>query len=1058
MPSNGLVFSFCLCALLVMAGGLGRAQTETTASLSGLVCDPTGAPVGGVLVELRHGTSGAAMRAHANRSGDFTLEGLRVDDGYSLTVSAEGFAPRTVGPLALGPGERRMLDIVLKRAGAGGDRDSIVQMERMTVTASREPVRAGTGTILGERDIEEQPSIEGSINEYARNDPRLVLLPAEEGTYTEISAAGQNSFFNALQIDGVRLDDAFGTNYNNLPSEGNPFSMETVEAVSIEVAPYEASRGGFTGAAINAVTKSGGNRFSGSAWYSWRNEKYRAKHPLTGTRDPFDSRTYGLTLGGPVIPGRLFFFVSYEHSQRTEPAPTPGFTPSAAALDAIKTAAATYGHDPGDLVNPGKQRTEDDKYLAKLDWRITARHRLTARYSQTRGGHPMFADYSSSGAVSLSGHWYETAQHLDAWSAQLFSRWTNTLSTNLKIAHQHYSSDRNPATRFPQVRINKILAHDADPADPNAPTGSVYIGADATSQLNTLDTRVAQAAGSLTWTPGAHRLSAGFDLQRNDFANTYLDYAWGAYTFPNIDAFINETPSSFTYKYPQPGRTPGVDWGYGVDAFYMQDMWRAARHLYITLGLRLDYPVMTDRPDYNETVENTFGLRNDRTPDGAYTLSPRFGLTWQGGPARRLQVRAGAGVFQGRAPGVWMSGAYSNTGFSTLTHTTTSKTIGFSPDPDNQPKGAPSAARMSVDLMDEKFHLPEITRANLALDYKLPWLDLVASAEILQTWTNKGMAYRNINLRRTTTGPDGRAIYGDRNTTADPAKSTFLSSIANSRYTHDAFADVYLLTNTSGGDARQVTLRLRHPLRGWWGASLSYTNSIARDVNPATSKTGATNFATRMSLDPNDDEPGTANTQIRHHLAARATLRFTLIRKFQSTLTIYYQGRSGRPYSFIFSNDANGDGADRNNDLFYVPAGPDDPAIHWPDPAQRDAFFAYLETNPALRRFAGQVVPRNSERSKFQHRVDLQCAQQIPIWSTLRAELFCNIINLANLLNPAWGRFYQYNFPFSLAVANGKYNPATGQYHYTFASPPKPQSLQTSASRWQIQTGVKIKF
>jgi hypothetical protein len=1055
MRKSGLCAGIIIWALAALGPGL--AQTETTASLSGVVSDAAGAPVGGALVVLRHGPSGLVARARANRSGDFTLDGLRVGGGHTLSVSADGFEPRVIGPLAFGPGERQTLDLVLERAADAGTGDTVVRMERMVVTARRDDlaVTAGAGTVLGRRDIEERPLIDGSINDYASADPRLVLLPAEDDTYTELSAAGQNSFFNALQIDGVRLDDAFGINFNNLPSEGNPFSMETVEAVSIDISPYEANRGGFTGASINAVTKSGGNRFSGSAYYYYRNEKFRAKHPLTGTRDPFDSRTYGLTLGGPIISNRLFFFISYEHSQRTTPAPTPGFTPSAAALEAIKNAAATYGHDPGDLLNPGKQRMEDNKYLAKLDWHITARHRLSARYSQTRGGHPMFADYSSSGAVSLSGHWYETEQHLDAWSAQLFSQWTNAFSTDLKIAHQRHTSDRNPATRFPQVRINKILADGADPADPKAATGAVYIGADATSQLSTLVTDVSQASGNAAWTLGRHRLSAGFDLQRNDFVNHYLDNVWGAYTFANMDDFIKGNPvSSFTHKYPREGRSTGVDWGYGVDAFYIQDVWRAARRLYITLGLRLDYPSMKNRPDYNAAVEDAFGMGNDHTLDGAYTLSPRFSFTWDAGPSRRLQLRGGAGVFQGRAPGVWMSGAYSNTGFSTLTYSTTSKTLVFSPDPDNQPKGSPSAGRMSVDMMDADFHLPEITRANLAVEYKLPWLGLAATAEILQTWTNRGMAYKNINLRRTTTGPDGRAIYGDRLT--DESKTTFLNSVANSRYTHDAFADVYLLKNTTGGDARQLTVRLRRPVT-WWGFSLSYTNSIARDVSPATSKTASTNFAARASLDPNDDEPGIANTQIRDRVTASATLRLSPIKKFQSTLTLYYQGHSGRPYSYTFSNDANGDG-ETGNDLFYVPAGPDDPAVHWPDPAQRDAFFAYLATNPALRRFAGRVAPRNSERSKFQHRVDLQFAQQIPVWGSLRAEFFCNIINLANLLNPDWGRFYQYNFPFGLAIANGKYNPVTNQYHYAFTGTPKSQSLQTSASRWQIQTGVKLRF
>jgi hypothetical protein len=1024
-----VAFALCVCPR-------AHSQNETSSAFVGEVLDVAGEPLAGASISLAHGPTGASQHARTNRAGGFAFSGLPPGGPYTLHVSRNRYEPLAIAGLYLDLGENRAPPLSLRLAASSDD--SVQSLEKMIVTADRAPALAGAGTTLSRDELDDQPSIDRSLNEYARNDPNVTLIDSERG---ELTAAGQNTRFNSTQIDGVRLDDMFGLTANGLPSQGNPFSMETVEAVSIDVAPYDASRSGFTGASVNAVTRSGSNQFHGSLYYSYRNQNFRAAHPVTGDRDPFTDQTAGITLGGPLLPGHLYFFAGYERSQRAEPAPAAGFLPDAAALDQLIAVARNYGYEPGALVNPGAQRKQDQKYLARLDWQISPAHRLSARYSRTRGHQPTFVDYSTTDRVSLSGHWYESRQNLDAWSAQLFSRWSDGFQSEVKVARHDYASARTPNTRFPQVRINGVPS--ADGTD----TGSVFLGTDESSQINDLAVHNIQVSALGTWLAGHHRITLGVEAERSDFENTFLQNAYGAYSFASINAFATGKPSAFTHQYLLPGRTPGIAWGYTVNTLFLQDRWQPLRGLGITAGLRLDRFSTNQKPEYNALFEQTFQRRNDRTIDGATMLAPRVGFSWKLDRAGRSILRGGAGIFSGRAPGVWLSNPFSNDGASSLTNTSVSG--GFSPDPDIQSKGNPATRRQRVDLLDDDFKMPAVTRANLALDHRLAWQGFVASLEVLHTWALEGLTYRNLNLRRTGTGPDGRAIYGNR------TASFALSS--NSQFENPAYSDVYLLTNTSRGDATQFTARLRRPLRGHWALAFAYTLGRAHDVSPVTSSTAATNFSTRASLDPNDQESGIASTEVRDRVLASGTLRFSVIHGFDTKITLAYEGRSGRPYSFIFGSDVNGDSADYSNDLLYVPGGRDDPRVRWSTPSQADDFFAYVESHPRLARFAGQVVPRNSERSPFVHQFDLKFSQQIRLWRNLRAEVFADLINFGNLLNHRWGRIEQVSFPYGLIVAYASYDPAANQYVYRYTGARQP-TLQPGPSRWQIQGGLRLKF
>lgn len=1041
------VWSFRLaaaCLAFVSFETVGRAQNDTTAALAGNVTDAAShEAVAGARITLRQAETGDTFTARTNASGQFFFVGLRVGSAYALRVTAADFEAEEIPALSLALGEERQLDIALSTIASRTH-----HLERMTITAARERLAPGTSSTLSESDIEQRPTLDRSINDYATADPRITLLDDETG---EISAAGQNVRFNSLQIDGIRLDDQFGLSASGLPSQGNPFSMETIAAVSVELAPYDVSRGGFTGASINAVTKSGSNRLSGSAYYSYRNEKFRAPDPRTGTRTPFTDKTYGFTLGGPLIRNRLFFFASWERSVHTDPAREPGFIPDAAAIERILLITKEkFNYDAGSLAEAGEKSRTSDRSMLKLDWRINAQHRLSARYTRSHGTQPNFANYSSSGETSLNTHWYESAQDLDAWSAQLFSKWLDAFQTEIVFAQQNYTNIRTPNSRWPQVRIGKVPASDS-----STETGVVWFGADSDSMLNELTTKNLQAKISAKWLLGKHRIEFGGETLHSDFDNRRLQYAWGAYSFASIDDYEIGKMSGYTLEYMLDGGTPGVKWGYSVNTVFLQDTWRPFRTLTLTAGARFDYPTMDEKPRENPLVEQTFGVRNDATIDGAYTLAPRVSVAWKPVATRILQLRGGAGIFQGRIPGVWMSNAFVNDGLKAVR--TTTKPDQFVADIYNQPQGPPTSTRMRVDLMDDALHLPTVARANLALDFELPWQNFVASLEWLYSRAQKSLVYRDLNLKRVATGPDGRPIYGEWKWNA---KNTMFEHNANSQYANEKFDDVFLLTNADkradNSVSSYLTLSLKRPLRNHWGASIAYTRGHATEVSPFTASTANANFSTRMSIDPNSDETGTSNTEVRDRIVTTLSTKFALIRNFNTTIQLLYDAHSGRPYSFTFRNDGNGDG--HLNDLFYVPTSRNDPKVYWRTPVEADAFFAYLANNNALRRFAGQIVPRNTERSKFQHRFDLHLSQEIPFWKTLRSEIFCDLLNFTNLLNRRWGQIYQYASPYNLPVAYGYYDAASGQYFYSYQAEPKQQALQAATSRWRIQAGVKIKF
>ena len=411
----------------------------------------------------------------------------------------------------------------------------------------------------------------------------------------------------------MQANDPFGLNGNGFSSLRSPVPLDAIEALTIKLSPFDVRRAGFTGALINAVTKSGTDHFHGSLYYHYANQDLRAENPVTGVRAPFQHRTAGATLGGPVIRDKLFFFLAYEEYRSTQLAPTPTFVPDPVELAAIAAKARSYGYDPGSLTSAANVSVQKT-FLAKLDWNISAAQRVCPlAYRRNDGSSPQFTDFStSSNKVSFSNHWFQQPRITDNYTLQFFSNWTPAFHTEATLGYTKYDgtpSNNGPA--FPEVDVGGV-----DNATHTA-KGDVYLGTERFRQVNALNTKTTN--GSLTgeYLLGNHTLLIGGDAEKTDVDDEYAPYAYGSYDYrPPGQA---GTPVS-TYQLATPAHGSGwqdafADSSTMLYGVFIQDTWRPDYRLTLVSGLRLDYPYIGSNPLFT-AFYNTFGFRNDTTNSG----------------------------------------------------------------------------------------------------------------------------------------------------------------------------------------------------------------------------------------------------------------------------------------------------------------------------------------------------------------------------------------------------------------------------------------------------------
>ena len=1133
-PWSGFARSALGAAVAIVVAAPALAQ-NTTSAIGGQVVDVSGAPVAGAAVSIAHTESGSVSNVTTGADGRYAARGLRVGGPYTITISKGGQVDKREG-IFLTLAESTGQDITLGTATVVVTGQAASQIFNSSAM--------GAGTSISGAQLNSLASIQRSLQDYARTDPRLAQTDKERG---EISAAGQNTRYNSITIDGVAINDTFGLESNNLPTAKQPISIDAIQSVQVNISNYDVTQKGYTGANINAVTKSGTNDVRGSVYYVYRDDSMVGKRFNKSSGNeidtlPFKEDTLGFTLGGPIIKDKLFFFVNYEDLKSNRAQPEFGPVGSQLTNVAITPAAITklqeiarrkYGFDAGQVSGNTTLNVKDA--LLKLDWNINDQHRANLRFArteqdETNGG--SFGGYSATG-LQLTSAWYTQKKKIDTLVGQWFADWSDTFSTELKISTRDYNSVPINIAKLPAMALRFNGSDASFPAGVNTGSRFLNFGTERSRHFNVLDTQTTDLYLGGTLALKDHELKFGGDLTRNKVYNAFFQDTNGNYTFTCqngtysigavncttgtaaqietavLELFEAGRASSFQVQVPTTagGLDAGIaKWTLTSAGLFLQDTWKVNKQLTLTGGLRYDRLSTDDQPLANVTAaaptvagsftstgvtaRNTggFGLDNTQTADGEALLQPRLGFNYKFDreDKRQMQLRGGVGLFQGAAANVWLSNPYSNTGMTTkiigcgITGFSACSGSLLSVDPNNQPQFTGSSPAANVDYIAKGLGQPSVWKFNLAFDSELPWYGLVAGAEWLHTRTNTGIFYQHLNLGGATASSpvDGRQqfwmpqTYNPTCWTSSGASISTTGACAGSRsraLSNQSFNNVLLATETNKGGGNAVTLALTAPNRSGFGWQVAYTYTEAKEVSPLTSSVANSNFNSRSIFNPNEDVESNSAYLVRDRISANATWSRAFYGSYKTTFGMFYEARKGKPYSWTYGNDMNGDGVS-GNDLMYIPKGSQSGEVVFAgdtatNRSNEDRFWAVVDANPVLGSARGKVVSRNSAFSPWVNNFDLRISQEVPgFTSKQKGRLSLDILNFGNLLNKKWGRINEMGF--SSAGGNRRTfvnyggTDSAGRYVYYVNNVVDDTTLRQvkGESQWGLQITARYEF
>ncbi len=593
-----LVAAIALASTLPMGNAFAQ---ETSSSINGTIVDSEGNVLSGATVIVIHEPTGQRKTLTTNESGRYSARGLRVGGPYSIEVTHDGYSEAEEDDVFIKLGEDRAINAVLVQDAIALDTVKAVGVAAQSATFN--PDNMGAGTSVSQEQITNLPTVDRDIQDFVRLDSRVNVLDFGRG----ISVSGVNNRFNNITIDGVSIKDPFGLEAGNSPGLSQPFSLDTIEELSVQLSPYDVTLGDFTGANINAITKSGTNEFSGRAAFYYGNEDLRRDD------DPFTNETYSLSLGGPIIKDRLFFFLAYEKEERTSQADGSGVS-SGDAQQVADVASNVWGMLPGSLNAPGDIVEEEESVVLKLDWNINDYHRASFKLQKNEDVQPRFGN--SSGEISLSSNWYTNTFENESYNLNLYSDWTSNFSTELRVSTSTFDKYPDVNARYPEISVEM-------------PSGTVLLGTEQNRHANNLNVETDNIYLEGSYFLGEHDLTFGIDWKQQDIYNIYIRHGFGTYEFDSLDEFAAGTPSYYTFNQGvDPSNPyPAANWSWENLAFFIQDNWRVNDRLTLQYGLRYDVPSVGDKPRYNQDFHDAFGFANNNVMDEG-VFQPRFGFNY----------------------------------------------------------------------------------------------------------------------------------------------------------------------------------------------------------------------------------------------------------------------------------------------------------------------------------------------------------------------------------------------------------------------------------------------
>ena len=1072
-----------LTAVSVMLSPNAIAQVVTS-GINGTVKGNDGKVAAGATVTAVHVDTNATFKAVTNAEGRYAFRSLPAGGPYTLSTSVEGYGPVTQEGIYTQIGTDAVQDITLK--------SEVLSLEKFTVTGEANALDAGMqgqNAMFTREQIELKPTTQRSFADLVSASP-LITLRSLSGDREEaqITAVGQNNRYNSIMIDGDRINDQFGLNATGLASFFNPVALDTVAQFNAMTGTADVRYSGFTGATVNFVTKSGTNDFHGSAYYIFSGDHLAGLQmqgpdartlAQSGVKvvPKLEKPTYGFTFGGPIWKDHLWFFIGYEKLERIgapNSAGLPGVNADDLAMINARIAQITKV-DYGTLGGNANSIADEEKKLAKITWQIIPGQTLTARYSTTEGQVPQFGSFTTTssgtglnvGAASIVGgaatafdsHFYAQTREEKTISAQLVSQWTPDLSSEVKFYNVKQDQYTPLAEIAPEIDIYGVRG--TNQAGAAVSNGVVVLGSERFRHGNQINVDTNYYSAVADYARGNFTYSAGFDVEANDYYNLFRQNSYGVFNYASPAAFLADTVAGFRRDFTDlalKGDYADVS-QYTQTGLFAKLKWNPNSRLEVLAGLRYDMSSSDSRPAFNQQFLNDTGMRNDGTVDGATDISPRIGFNWALDHERTAQLRGGVGYYVGRAPWVFWSNSYGSTGVGTYSVLTApvGGLTGYlnSFDPAN-PMGTGTQTgtlRADMAISEDEMHMPSLWRGNLAVDKKLPFLNSKVTVEVVHSINDNTIFIANDNLKARGIAADGRVFFFG---------SPGSSNVANAQ--HPNYLNIYHIRNVSAGKATYASIGWERELKNNWGFNVSYTRGNSTEAQASGQTTASGAWQRNAVFSQGEVETGTADFEIKDRVQASFTYKFRFVKDAPTSATLYYEGRSGSPYSFAYSNDMNGDGF-AGNDLIAVPTDINDARFDFASlpTAQRDAMFAYLQSS-GLSEYAGSYAPKNSFYQPWVNRLDLHFEQVIPLHVRgSKLNLFLDFTNFGNFISKDLFNYVErapsvVNDVFERnTIGNATINATTGKITPTTWAP-NAFLIDNVMSRWRIQVGARLTF
>ncbi|MDR1405734.1 MAG: TonB-dependent receptor [Prevotellaceae bacterium] len=983
----------------------------TTGSISGTVKDNHGEPLVGATVKVTHVPSGTNYYAMTQANGNYFIQGVRVGDDFKVEFSFIGFAPKIIDGITILLGTSTQLDATLV--------EDSVTLSEVVITGSSIS-KTGTATNVTNQQIQALPSINRSINDFTK------LTPQSNGGS---SFAGRDGRYNYITVDGAAFNNSFGLSgqTRNLPGgDAQPISLDAIDQISVNIAPFDIRQSNFTGASVNAVTKSGDNTFKGSVYTFLRPESFAGK-TVDGTKYEWDEtskQSYGLSLGGPIIKNKLFFFINGEYEKSNKPstpwktstdgnADEPNYISRAqnSRLSALKQhLLSTYGYDPGDW-DWKPFTSENYKILARVDWNINDNNKVTVRYNQVMSSNDVVTNNTSGPsrltqgrigeygmAFTNAGYGFEnTVRSITGeWNSTFDSRFANKfLVTYTSIRDKRTS----PGDVFPFVDIME--------------GGNIYtsFGYELYTFNNDVKNNTFSIIDNFTVYLGDHTVTAGVSYEQMYFGNAYMGFGTGYYQYASMNDFINNAkPTIFAQTVGLNGNTsPYSELSFGTGAFYAQDEWQLLSNLKLTAGIRLEMPFYLNDLDPNPAIAALTFADGYKMDVGTWAkqqllVSPRVSFNWDVLKDGKYKVRGGTGIFTGRLPFVWFTNQPTQAGTlqfqRSLSGAAVPNDLRFTTDIyahsiNYASLFSPTSAPSSPVEVSKDFKMPQIWRTNLAVDVKLPG-EMTFTLEGLYSKDINAILQKNVNEaapNATFAGSDNRPYYNGISNRIDP-------SISNAM----------VLGNTSEGYQYSITAQLAKDFSHGFTGAVAYTFSEAKDVTNNPGDQASSAWQSNVSVNSlNYPGLGYSYFSVPHRLIASLSYRFGYLHSSSSTtISLFYEGAPQGRLNYVYFNDLNGDG-NGASDLMYIPKDRND--IVFVDKGamtaqeQSDAFFKFLEQDEYLNSHRGEYAQRFGAVMPWTHRFDLKLIQDFVMDNVRKTkiQLTLDILNLGNLINSSWG-------------------------------------------------------